>query len=151
MLLNQLATPGLGSLLAGRRVAGTGQLLLALAGFVLVIAWFGLLAFQIYGQLMEGTEPKPVGWLGLAGAGTFAAAWLWSLVTSLSILREARANERKLAPPVLTILLLGTLLFSTGRAADARRFVIDDEQYVNQVISTSATRCWTTTAAPTGC
>ena len=32
-LINQLATPGLGSLMAGRLVAGIGQLLLAVAGF----------------------------------------------------------------------------------------------------------------------
>ena len=32
LLLNQLATPGLGSLLAGRWIAGTGQLLCSVAG-----------------------------------------------------------------------------------------------------------------------
>jgi Na+-transporting NADH:ubiquinone oxidoreductase subunit NqrD len=84
----------LGSLLAGRRVTGFGQLLLAVAGFVMVIGWFVLLALQVYGQVVDGTEPKPVGWLGLAGGATFAAAWLWSLITSLSVLREARASEQ---------------------------------------------------------
>ena len=93
MLLNQCATPGLGSFLAGRRVVGVGQLLLAVAGFVMVIGWFVLLALQVYNEVMNGAEPKSVAWLGLAGGATFAAAWLWSLVTSLSILREARANE----------------------------------------------------------
>ena len=104
----------------------------------MVIGWFALLAVQVYGQVVDGAEPKPMGWLGLAGGATFAAAWLWSLITSLSILREARANEQRSVPPVLAILILGTLLFSTGIAAEAPRFVIDDEQYVNKVIQTSA-------------
>jgi hypothetical protein len=83
--------------MAGRRVAGIGQLLVAVAGFVMVIGWFVLLAMQIYDELINDAEPKSVAWLGEAGAVTFAAAWLWSLVTSLSVLREARANEDK--PP----------------------------------------------------
>jgi len=83
--------------MAGRRVAGIGQLLVAVAGFVMVIGWFVLLAMQIYNELINDAEPKSVAWLGEAGAVTFAAAWLWSLVTSLSVLREARANEDK--PP----------------------------------------------------
>jgi len=74
-------------------VAGVGQLLLAVAGFVMVIGWFVLLALQVYNEVMNGAEPKSVAWLGLVGGAAFAAAWLWSLVTSLSILREARANE----------------------------------------------------------
>jgi len=92
-LLNQCATPGLGSLLAGRRLAGIGQLLLAVAGFLMVIAWFVLFALQTYHELINDAPPKSVAWLGQAGAVTFAAAWLWSLVTSLSVLREARTNE----------------------------------------------------------
>ena len=94
-LINQLATPGLGSLMARRLVAGIGQLLLALAGFGMLIAWFILLAVQAYNQFANDLQPRPVGWLGAAGALVFAASWVWSLFTSLSILREARAN----APP----------------------------------------------------
>ena len=102
-LLNQCATPGLGSLMAGRRLAGIGQLLLAVAGFVMIIGWFVLLALQIYNQLINDAPTKSVAWLGEAGAVIFVAAWLWSLVTSLSVLREARANERKSAtPPVIS-------------------------------------------------
>jgi len=92
-LLNQCATPGLGSLMAGRRLAGIGQLLLAIAGFVMVVGWFALLALQIYNELLNDAQPKSVAWLGAVGAAIFAVAWLWSLVTSLSVLREARAND----------------------------------------------------------
>ena len=79
--------------MAGRRLAGIGQLLLAVPGFLMVIAWFVLFALQTYQELINDAPPRSVAWLGQAGAVTFAAAWLWSLVTSLSILREARANE----------------------------------------------------------
>ena len=39
-LLNLLATPGLGSLLCGRWIAGAGQLVLCVAGFAVFIVWF---------------------------------------------------------------------------------------------------------------
>jgi hypothetical protein len=96
-LLNQCATPGLGSYMAGRRAAGIGQLLLAIAGFVMVLGWFVLLAMQVYNELINDTPSKSAAWLGEAGAALFVAAWLWSLVTSLSLLQEARASEP--APP----------------------------------------------------
>ena len=99
-LINQLATPGLGSLMAGRRAAGIGQLLLAVAGFGMVMGWFVLLALQIYNELINDAQPKSVAWLGEVGAVTFAAAWVWSLVTSLSVLREGRAHDPgKMNPP----------------------------------------------------
>ena len=59
----------------------------------MVIGWFVLLALQVYRLAFRGEEGESVAWLGLAGGATFAAAWLWSLITSLSILREARADE----------------------------------------------------------
>ena len=49
-LVNQLATPGLGSLMAGKTGPGIGQLGLALAGFALVLAWFVLTILQTYRQ-----------------------------------------------------------------------------------------------------
>jgi hypothetical protein len=96
-LLNQCATPGLGSLLASRRLEGIGQLLLAILGFVMVTGWFVLLALQLYNELINDARPKSVAWVGEVGAVIFAAAWGWSLLTSLSVLREARANESQ--PP----------------------------------------------------
>jgi hypothetical protein len=98
-LINQFATPGLGSLMAGRFVVGLGQLLLALAGFGLVVAWFVALITQVYQQIDNGVAPKSYSLLGAAGGSTFLAAWLWSLITSLSLLREARENEAKTNPP----------------------------------------------------
>lgn len=79
--------------MAGRRLAGLGQLLLALAGFCMVLGWFALLAVKTYNALINDVESPSVAWLGLTGAAVFAVAWLWSLFTSLSILREARATQ----------------------------------------------------------
>lgn len=81
--------------MAGRRLAGIGQLLLAIGGFVMVLGWFVLFALQMYEQIVNETEPKSVARVGEMGALLFLAAWLWSLVTSLSVLREARANENQ--------------------------------------------------------
>ena len=97
-LLNLCATPGLGSLMAGRRVAGCGQLLLAMIGFCMLAGWFALQALRTYNALVNDVESKSVAWLGEAGAAVFAAAWLWSLVTSLSVMREAQTTQPTLPP-----------------------------------------------------
>lgn len=94
-LINQFATPGLGSVMAGRWIEGIGQMIIAVIGFGLVVAWFCLVMFQFYQQLNSEGTARSVAWLGEAGALVFAAAWLWALVTSLSLLREARMNERE--------------------------------------------------------
>ena len=90
VLINQLATPGLGSVLAGRYLSGAGQLLLAITGFSLFVLWFVAIMRQFYGQIQGDVEIKPVGWIGLAGLAVFAAAWLWALATSISIMRELK-------------------------------------------------------------
>lgn len=96
-LINQLATPGLGSLLARRWFAGTGQLLLAIAGFVMVVGWFVMLMIELYQETLNSGSPRSIGWLGEAGALCFAVSWVWSLFTSLSLLREGKQN---LPPPI---------------------------------------------------
>lgn len=88
-LLNQLATPGLGSLFAGRVVAGLGQLVMSVAGFVLIMIWFVQLMIQYYGQISGDVTVHPVGKYGLLGTVLFVLAWGWSLVTSFSLLRAA--------------------------------------------------------------
>jgi 4a-hydroxytetrahydrobiopterin dehydratase len=90
VLFNLLGTPGMGSVIARRWFAGIGQIILSLAGFVLVLIWFyRLVIVQFYGQINGPVTPQPVGWIGLLGAILFALAWFWSLGTSISLLREA--------------------------------------------------------------
>jgi hypothetical protein len=105
VLVNLAATPGLGSLMAGRWIAGLGQLVVAVAGFLMVVVWFFKVMIQYYGQVTGNVAAHPVGWIGVTGAILFAASWLWALVTSVSLLREAKADEPvqpKPAPPQLT-------------------------------------------------
>ena len=71
--MNQLATPGLGSLIAGRRLAGGGQLLLSLSGFVLVTVWFWRLMLQFYGQISGNVAVQPVGSMQLVRIGQLIA------------------------------------------------------------------------------
>jgi hypothetical protein len=56
---------------------------------------------NVYNQFASDAEPKPVGWLGGAGALTFVLAWLWSLVTSIQIFRAARDTPPENVPPHL--------------------------------------------------
>ncbi len=100
MLVNQLATPGLGSLMARRWLAGLGQLILAVAGFVMVVVWFFEVIIQYYGQINGDVQSHPVGWIGASGAILFVASWLWSLVTSVSLLLQAKSKEPVAAKPV---------------------------------------------------
>jgi len=120
-LLNQLGTPGLGSLLAGRWFEGILQLLLFLAGFVLFCLWAFRNLSQYY-QMMFNDAPKTQagnGNLALAGVVICLLAWVWSLVTSFSLFREAAgvsleslesfaAGQVKLEPARI-ILALGQL------------------------------------------
>lgn len=91
-LINQFATPGFGSLLARRWIAGTGQLLLAVTGFVLYVIWFVRTSVQMYQSLGTDAEAGPDYRLLKAGLILFAAAWLWALVTSLSLLHQAKRD-----------------------------------------------------------
>jgi 4a-hydroxytetrahydrobiopterin dehydratase len=93
--MNLFATPGLGSLMAGRRLAGLGQLFLAVLGFVLVFVWFIKIIVPYYGQMFGDHPAPPVNWkTGIYGAVIFAASWVWSLFTSLSLMRAASHEKR---------------------------------------------------------
>jgi len=96
VLINQFATPGLGSVLVGRYVSGTGQLLLAVTGFSLFVLWFIAILRQFYGQIQGDIEVKSVAWIGWTGLAIFAASWCWALITSISIMREVKRNHATL-------------------------------------------------------
>jgi hypothetical protein len=99
-LVNQLATPGLGSLMAGQWIVGIGQLLLAVAGFVLVIVWFFETLIQLYGQMDDNVTSHPVAWIGETGAALFIVAWFWSLITSISLVVRAKSEEPVFPQPI---------------------------------------------------
>jgi 4a-hydroxytetrahydrobiopterin dehydratase len=106
--LNLLATPGLGSLIGRRWIAGIGQLIFAIVGFTLFVVWFVKEMFQYYGQISGDVEVRPIGGFLESGLILFGAAWLWSAVTSISLLREAAAGKQEAlenfaAPPTLKL------------------------------------------------
>jgi hypothetical protein len=92
--------------MARRFFAGIGQLLIALAGFVLIVIWMCILCYHvILKQSGEPVPPDSSGWMWKWGLLFFGASWLWSLVTSLSLLRQAKADgqvEPKPIPPRMT-------------------------------------------------
>jgi hypothetical protein len=109
-LTSNLAIPGSGTIVAGRRT-GYIQGALALAGMGLTtvygvrfMAWY----FANYARFQQdGTDPfRVMGELWLAmrwallGMALFAVGWLWALGSSWAALREARRVETN-QPPVL--------------------------------------------------
>ena len=100
--MSNLAVPGLGSLVAGRR-AGYPQLVIYLAGFALT-SLFGVRFFLWYfsdsGRLLaQQGDPTVflreiwlhVRWAAL-GIGLFVISMAWALITSLLVVREAKRN-----------------------------------------------------------
>ena len=111
-LTSNLALPGSGSLLAGRR-SGYSQLVLAMAG-LLVITIFGL-RFILWAlgnwSRLHAPDADPVEslleiWVhlkwALLGFGIALIAWLWALMTGLSILNSASKTDHSSSPPRLT-------------------------------------------------
>ena len=104
-----IAMPGSGSLMAGRR-SGYPQLLLALSGMVVSII-FGLRAlFWMLSNWSRLHDPSadPFAAFGemlavlrwaILGLGIFALGWLWALSTGYAIIRSAKNDAP--APPRL--------------------------------------------------
>src|SRR5690348_9778801 len=85
--LNQFATPGLGTILAGRWTAGLIQLAFAGAGFALIMLWF----LSLFRGLLNSTDFGPA-WEWQIGALLFAIGWVASLWSSVDIVRKASAK-----------------------------------------------------------
>ena len=78
--------------MARRWGEGIGQLLIACAGFLMIIGWFVRVLIIYYSLISSDTAPPITFGLAIAGAAVFAVSWFWSLATSLSLLREAARN-----------------------------------------------------------
>jgi hypothetical protein len=90
LVTNLIGVPGMGTLMARRVWPGVAQLVLAIAGGVLMTWWIA--AFVI--AELRTMEIPPPGGPGLPmifwGLGLFTAAWVWAAVSSLLFLREVR-------------------------------------------------------------
>jgi 4a-hydroxytetrahydrobiopterin dehydratase len=98
-LLNIFLFPGLGSLRAGRWLAGGGQIIFVVTGSTMLFIWFFKELSQYYGLMYGDVQPQAVGWIGETGGVLFAISWLWASVTSLSLFREA--SKTNVMPPQL--------------------------------------------------
>ena len=100
ILINLAATPGLGSIFARRIVAGTFQLILAVVGFCLIVGWMLKAIFSVVADEMGGqSSASAPGWMWKWGLIFFGAAWLWSLITSISLWRESQSEN---VPPKIS-------------------------------------------------
>ena len=102
-LVNLLVTPGLGTLMVSKIALGVAQLVLAFIGFGFMLGWFGAIMWQYYGQISGDVVVHSVAWIGVVGAVLFIAAWVWSLITSIGLIRAARRlPSAPAAPPVIS-------------------------------------------------
>jgi len=104
VLINQGAFPGLGTVMMGRRV-GYAQAVIMVAGFFLTMGfllWY-LACIGRYAANSTWTEAyfkslyRPYQWSLYWGLGLCATAWVWSLFSSIAMLRASR----KPGPPPL--------------------------------------------------
>jgi 4a-hydroxytetrahydrobiopterin dehydratase len=97
IIINQLATPGLGSWIAGHRVAGAGQLLIACSGFCVFLVYFARLIIEAFHTAMGAEPVEPLNdALWRWGLILFGVSWVWSGITSLQIWSRSR---RTAVPP----------------------------------------------------
>ena len=90
LVMNLTTLPGLGSVAGGRRI-GYCQMMLSIGGLALIIIWmfFFCLRWVVEGEFSVGDNA----WIGLTGIVLNVGAWLWSLFTGLSIIRESEKQS----------------------------------------------------------
>lgn len=86
---------GLGTLRSGRIFAGVCQLGSLLAGAVLLCLWTIELGKRIIGMERGGTTVHPAGWLWKWGTICVVISWSWMLMSCVSMVRQAKAQEAK--------------------------------------------------------
>ena len=99
VLTNQLAFPGLGTIMAGRRV-GYPQAAIMLAGFFLsmgFLVWFIVCALRWAGHQEWSEEEfralyRPYNWALYWGIGLCTISWVWALFSSISLLRQSQSQ-----------------------------------------------------------
>jgi len=106
-----LAMPGFGSLVAGR-IAGYPQAVLMMVGLVVSLlgvarafTWYAANASHLSDPQADPITNLTAMWLAMRwavlGRALFGLGWLWALITSLDILREAKRSEAGGIPPRL--------------------------------------------------
>jgi hypothetical protein len=95
VLLN-LSVPGWGSLKCGRKFTGIGEMILLFVGLSFLGVWFfDWMARIVEADMDETPAAPPAVWLWKAGITIIAVSCVWTVVTCISIVREARAYEKE--------------------------------------------------------
>jgi hypothetical protein len=98
VLLN-LGVPGWGSLKAGRPFTGIGEMVLVVTGLVLLGAWMLQWMNRVFQSELENPlPPMPAAWLWKWGIGLIGVSCVWTILTCISLMREAKSNEESLPP-----------------------------------------------------
>jgi hypothetical protein len=93
VLLN-ISVPGWGSWKAGRKVAGFGEMFILVVCLFLLGLWFLKYMNRIFqSEVGDTLPPIPPNWLWQWGIGLYVVSLVWTIVTSVSVIREARAYE----------------------------------------------------------
>ena len=98
-MVNLLAFPGLGTIMAGRRV-GYLQAVIMVTGFVLTMGYMLLYLAAVvrYIQHPAWTEAdfqalyRPYLWALSTGLALCALAWIWALISSLTLWKQRNRN-----------------------------------------------------------
>jgi hypothetical protein len=101
-MVNQLAFPGLGTLMMGRRV-GYAQAAIMLAGFTLTMGfllWYLVCAGRYavnpsWDETQFTSLYRPYKWSLYWGLGLCAVAWVWALYSSIAMVRAARSGAQQ--------------------------------------------------------
>ena|SRR5688572_2583003 len=99
LVVNQLVCPGIGTIMAGKRV-GFVQAALMIVGACMALAYALMYLSAVYKFALDGsvTEAKfksllPPPWMGITGFALCIVVWFWTLVVSLRILHESRSHQ----------------------------------------------------------
>jgi hypothetical protein len=102
VVINLLAFPGLGTVMAGRRI-GYSQSVVMVMGFVLTVGyllWYLFVAVR-YMTNSGWTETefqahyRPYLWALYSGVGLCLVAWLWALASSIVLWRNRTAIDNR--------------------------------------------------------
>jgi len=106
LALNQLAFPGAGTVMGGRR-EGYAQSIMMVIGFLLTMVYFAVMISSVMNSMLDpngGMNEQQLhahfhhyAWAGKIGAILSVIAWFWSLASSISMLRNVQKD-----PPILS-------------------------------------------------
>ena len=94
LVANMVLLPGLGTVIAGKRV-GYLQATLAVIGIALTLSWA---VWFVVTWMNAKSAPVTLEWhliVGAIGAAIFLGAWVWAFVSGWKVLSQMRAAKRK--------------------------------------------------------